>query len=131
MTDDEGLENRRRVLVVEDDPVVSHLIAHLLTRTGFVVEVAADGREARDLVDTLPPPSVVILDVMLPFVDGFEIVERVRGTERWSRVPILMLTSKAQESYVVRAFKVGVNDYVIKPFRPEEFVARVQHLARA
>jgi two-component system, OmpR family, response regulator len=118
-----------RVLVVEDDPVIAHLIEHLLTRKGFVVEVAPDGRRAEQMMNTLSAPAVVILDVMLPFVGGFELVERVRDSPLWSDVPILMLTSKANESYVVRAFGAGVDDYVTKPFRPDELVARVQHLA--
>jgi DNA-binding response OmpR family regulator len=118
----------RRVLVVEDDPVISHLIDHLLRRRGFTVQVASDGHQADELLDTLPPPAVVILDVMLPFVDGFTLVERLRRTPGWASVPVIMLTSKSQESYVVRAFGAGVNDYVIKPFRPEELVARVRRL---
>jgi len=119
-----------RVLVVEDDPVVCHLIQHLLARIGLAVEVAEDGRRAQEIVRTQSPPSAVVLDVMLPFVGGFEIVGCVRSEPRWTRVPILMLTSKSQESYVVRAFGAGVNDYVTKPFRPEEFIARVRHLVR-
>ncbi len=119
-----------RVLVVEDDPVIAHLIEHVLTRRGFVVEVAADGLRAEQIMNTLSPPAVLVLDVMLPFIGGFELVERVRGSELWSDVPILMLTSKSNESYVVRAFGAGVDDYVTKPFRPDELVARVRHLAR-
>jgi len=118
-----------RVLVVEDDPVIAHLIEHLLTRKGFVVEVAADGRRAQQMMNTLSPPAVVVLDVMLPFIGGFELVERMRDSPLWADVPILMLTSKANETYVVRAFGAGVDDYVTKPFRPDELVARVQHLA--
>jgi DNA-binding response OmpR family regulator len=117
------------VLVVEDDRVVSRLIEHLLTREGFVVHLATDGRQAEQMMTTLPPAAVIVLDVMLPFVDGFELVERLRGTSKWADVPILMLTSKATETYVVRAFGAGVNDYVTKPFRPEELVVRVQRLA--
>ena len=118
-----------RVLVVEDDPVIAYLIEHLLTRKGFVVDVAADGRRAEQMMNTLSPPAVVVLDVMLPFVGGFELVERIRASVLWADVPILMLTSKANESYVVRAFGAGVDDYVTKPFRPDELIARVQHLA--
>jgi DNA-binding response OmpR family regulator len=118
-----------RVLVVEDDPVIAYLIEHLLTRKGFVVDVAADGRRAEQMMNTLSPPAVVLLDVMLPFVGGFELVERMRSSALWADVPILMLTSKANESYVVRAFGAGVDDYVTKPFRPDELIARVQHLA--
>jgi DNA-binding response OmpR family regulator len=119
----------RDVLVVEDDPVVSGLIDHMLRRRGFAVHVAADGRRANELLDSMDPPAVVVLDVMLPYVDGFELIKRIRHTPRWENVPIIMLTSKSQESYVIRAFEAGVNDYVVKPFRPEEFVARVRRLA--
>jgi DNA-binding response OmpR family regulator len=119
----------RRVLVIEDDPVIAYLIEHLLTRKGFVVEIAVDGRRAEQMMNTLSPPAVVVLDVMLPFVGGFELVERMRESPLWADVPILMLTSKANESYVVRAFGAGVDDYVTKPFRPDELVARIQHLA--
>ena len=118
----------RKVLVVEDDAVISHLIDHVLRRRGFNVQVASDGQQADELLDTLPPPAIVILDVMLPFVDGFTLVERLRRTPGWTSVPVIMLTSKSQESNVVRAFGAGVNDYVIKPFRPEELVARVRRL---
>src|SRR5690348_6712764 len=110
-----------RVLVVEDDPVIAHLIEHVLTRKGFVVDVAPDGRLAQAML-TETPPAVIVLDVMLPFVGGFELLARIRETPRWAHVPILMLTSKANENYVVRAFGAGVSDYVTKPFRPEELV---------
>jgi DNA-binding response OmpR family regulator len=119
-----------RVLVVDDDPVVAQVIERVLTRKGFLVDVAADGRVAAQIMHTLPPPAVVVLDVMLPFVGGFELVEQMRHSPQWADVPILMLTSKANESYVTRAFGAGVDDYVTKPFSPDELVARVRHLAR-
>jgi DNA-binding response OmpR family regulator len=115
-------------LVVEDDPVIAYLIEHVLTRKGFAVDVAVDGRRAQQML-TQPPPVVVVLDVMLPFVGGFELIEWFRGTPEWAHVPILMLTSKANENYVVRAFGAGVADYMTKPFRPEELAARVRRLA--
>ena len=118
-----------RVLVVEDDAVIGHLISHLLTRSGFIVELAADGQRAQELLDRVTPPTVVVLDVMLPFVGGFELIERVRAKPQWAKVPILMLSSKSHENYVVRAFGAGVDDYVTKPFRPDELIARVRRLA--
>ena len=71
------------------------------------------------------------MDVMLPYVGGFELITEIRQTSGWERVPVIMLTSKSQERDVLRAFDAGVNDYVVKPFRPEEFVARVRRLADA
>jgi len=121
----------RDVLVIEDDPVVSRLVEHLLTRRGFSVHVAADGLHAQSLLKTLPRPAVIVMDVMLPYVGGFELITEIRQTSGWERVPVIMLTSKSQERDVLRAFDAGVNDYVVKPFRPEEFVARVRRLADA
>lgn len=119
----------RDVLVIEDDPVVSRLVEHLLVRRGFIVHVAADGLQAQQLFKTLPRPAVIVLDVMLPYVSGFELMAEIRRTPGWDGVPVIMLTSKSQERDVLRAFDAGVNDYVVKPFRPEEFVARVRRLA--
>lgn len=130
--DEARAESKRQgsaVLVVEDDPVVSKLIDHVLTRRGFAVTLAFDGRQARAIVEASAPPAVIVLDVMLPFVDGFELVASVREQPGWAKVPILMLTSKSHENYVIRAFGAGVDDYVVKPFRPEELAARVKRLA--
>jgi DNA-binding response OmpR family regulator len=121
----------RDVLVIEDDPVVSRLVEHLLMRRGFTVHVATDGLQAQNLLKTLPHPAVIVMDVMLPYVSGFELISEIRQTAGWDRVPVIMLTSKSQERDILRAFDAGVNDYVVKPFRPEEFVARVRRLADA
>jgi len=121
----------RDVLVIEDDPVVSRLVGHLLTRRGFTVHVAVDGLQAQSLLQTMSRPAVIVLDVMLPYVSGFELIAEIRQIPGWERVPVIMLTSKSQERDVLRAFDAGVNDYVVKPFRPEEFVARVRRLADA
>jgi len=117
----------RSILVVEDDRVIATLLRHLLERRGYAVEVAADGRAALDRLAG-DPPGLVVLDVMLPFVDGFEVIERIRGTEGWRDVPIVMLTVRSQERYVVRALDAGANDYVIKPFKPGELAARIRRL---
>lgn len=119
----------RDVLVIEDDPVVSRLVEHLLIRRGFAVHVAVDGLQAQTLLKTLAPPAVIVMDVMLPYVSGFELIAEIRQTPGWNDVPVIMVTSKSQERDVLRAFDAGVNDYVVKPFRPEEFVARVRRLA--
>lgn len=118
------------ILVVEDDLIVSGLLVHTLTRRGFVVHLASDGRRAAELLEALPPPSLVLLDVMLPYMDGFELIQRIRAKVDWREVPIIMLTSKSQESSIVRALDAGASDYIVKPFRPEELVARVRRFVR-
>ena len=119
------------VLVVEDDPVVSRLVGHLLTRRGYRVQHVADGLRAQQMLTAEHKPAVVVLDVMLPYVSGFELMAQIRSTPGWGDVPVIVLTSKSQESDILRAFDSGVNDYIVKPFRPEEFVARVRRLADA
>jgi DNA-binding response OmpR family regulator len=119
----------QEVLVVEDDMVVSRLVTHLLTRRGYKVQHAADGLRAQQMLASDHKPAVVVLDVMLPYVSGFELMSQIRNTPGWNDVPVIVLTSKAHESDILRAFDSGVNDYVVKPFRPEEFVARVRRLA--
>jgi DNA-binding response OmpR family regulator len=123
-----GGQPSRDVLVVEDDPVVARLVAHLLTRRGYTVRHAPDGIHALAMLEKGDKPAIVVMDVMLPYVSGFELITRIRSTPAWSAVPVIMLTSKAHESDITRAFESGVNDYVVKPFRPEEFVARVRRL---
>jgi DNA-binding response OmpR family regulator len=114
------------VLIVEDDRAILTLLNHMLERRGYRVRTAADGREATAIIDEVDPASLVLLDVMLPYVDGFELIRRIRETDPWSRVPVIMLTSKTQERDVVRALDAGANDYVVKPFKPEELIARVR-----
>ena len=109
--------------------VVSRLVTHLLTRRGYKVQHAADGLRAQQMLAADHKPAVVVLDVMLPYVSGFELMSQIRRTPGWENVPVIVLTSKSHESDILRAFDSGVNDYVVKPFRPEEFVARVRRLA--
>ncbi|HWP54849.1 MAG TPA: response regulator [Pyrinomonadaceae bacterium] len=118
-------------VVVEDDQIIVTLLEHLLSRRGFDVRIALDGRQATDLVDTLPsPPALVLLDVMLPYLDGFEIIKKIREHDTWKHVPIIMLTAKSQEQNIVRALDHGANDYLIKPFRPEELLARIRRVTK-
>jgi two-component system alkaline phosphatase synthesis response regulator PhoP len=118
------------ILVVEDDPVVARLVGHLLTRRGFTVHLAADGLRARELLATLRRPAVVVIDVMLPYVSGFELIAEIRNTPEWERVPVIVLTSKSHESDVLRAFDAGVNDYVVKPFTPDTLQEKINAILR-
>jgi len=118
-------------VVVDDDQVIVMLLQHLLSRRGFGVQIAADGRQAVDFLKTLPqPPTLVLLDIMLPYLDGFELIKMIREHPTWNSVPIIMLTSKSQERNIVRALDHGANDYIVKPFRPEELLARIRRLTK-
>jgi DNA-binding response OmpR family regulator len=118
-----------RILVVEDDPDIAELVARYLERDGYVVERTTSGREALARVATRPP-SLVILDLMLPELDGLEICRLLRGNEKTSAVPIIMVTARAEESERIVGLEVGADDYIAKPFSPNELVARVRALLR-
>lgn len=115
------------ILVIEDDEHIGQILTFILQRQGYRTTLAADGLAARnEIVSTNEPPSLVLLDVMLPYIDGFELVQIIRAQQGWQEVPILMLTAKHAEKDIVRALDEGANDYVVKPFQPNELLARVR-----
>ena len=117
-------------LIVEDDDQIAFLLQFILEREGFRVHLARDGRQAQQFIDSLPPPAVVTLDVMLPYADGFELLNLLRAKPEWKGLPVLMLTSKSQEKDIVRALEAGATDYILKPFKPDELRARVRRLVK-
>lgn len=120
----------QRILMVEDEEDIAFLIRFMLERHGFVVEYAADGRQALEKLANTSPPDLTLMDIMLPYHDGLELIERLRAQPGWERVPVLMLTAKAREGDIVRALELGADDYVTKPFQPEELLARIRRLLR-
>jgi len=118
------------VLVVEDDVHIAHVLSFILERQGYRVTHVADGRAAVQHVMAEPAPDLVLLDVMLPYVDGFEIVGLIRAQAGWEAVPVLMLTAKNTERDTVRALDAGANDFIIKPFQPQELLARLRRFLK-
>jgi DNA-binding response OmpR family regulator len=118
-----------RVLVVEDDPDIAQLVAHYLEKAGFTTEIASSGRDALASV-AAQPPDLLVLDLMLPQVDGLEICRVVRGNDATASVPIIMLTARAEASDRIVGLEIGADDYLAKPFSPGELVARVRALLR-
>ncbi len=120
-----------RALVVEDDQAISSLLAFIFQREGYAVEALHDGMQADDRISsTQAPPDVVILDILLPRVDGFALLRKIRQEPAWKDVPVVMISALGDEQNVVRALDLGANDYVPKPFQPEELKARVRRLIR-
>ncbi|MFN7087512.1 MAG: response regulator transcription factor [Burkholderiales bacterium] len=118
-------------LIVEDDDQIAYLLRFILEREGFTVRLARDGRNAQRLIEELEPPALITLDVMLPYIDGFQLLGLMRDQPAWESVPILMITAKSQEKDIVRALDAGANDYIVKPFKPDELRARIKRLARS
>ncbi|MET3770303.1 DNA-binding response OmpR family regulator [Marisediminicola sp. UYEF4] len=116
-----------RILVVEDDPDVLTLVMHKLRRAGHDVTSAMDGEAGLASVRA-EHPELVILDWMMPRMTGLEVCHAVREDPAVSRTRILMLTAKAQEEDVERAFASGADDYILKPFNSKELLARIDAL---
>lgn len=118
-----------RILIVEDDPDIADLVARYLDKAGFTTERAASGREALQAI-AAKAPDLLVLDLMLPQVDGLEVCRLVRANEATSAIPIIMLTARAEESERIVGLEIGADDYLTKPFSPHELVARVRALLR-
>src|SRR5207247_32323 len=118
-----------RILIVEDDPDIAELVSRYLDKAGFQTERVASGRDALKRI-TAQPPDGLVLDLMLPHVDGLEICRIVRANEKTATVPIIMLTARGDESERIVGLELGADDYLAKPFSPSELVARVRALLR-
>lgn len=115
-----------KVLMVEDEEDTASLLRFLLERVNYRVVHAKDGRSAQELVDTMPLPDIVLLDVMLPFVSGLQVLTYIRGKIEWDKVPVVMLTADGSEHDIKRALENGANDYMLKPFNPRELTTRLK-----
>ncbi|MCB9496421.1 MAG: response regulator transcription factor [Fibrobacteria bacterium] len=121
----------RRILLIDDDPIFSTVLQHVLSREGYQVEQLADGRAATERVHSeTPPPDLVVSDIMLPFLDGFQLVAIMRSNTAWERIPIVMLSAKGQESDIQHALDNGADDYLVKPFQHGELLARIRRFLR-
>jgi len=117
------------IAVVEDEPDVSHLIAYHLEKSGFKTKAF---RNAKSFFETLSfeIPSLIILDLMLPDIDGLEVCKKIKNNESTSRIPIIIVTAKGEESDRIVGLELGADDYITKPFSPRELVARVKAVLR-
>jgi CheY-like chemotaxis protein len=121
------VSEKAQVLVADDDPTIVTLLKATLVKHGMECLVAQNGGVAVTLVKA-HRPDAVILDINMPFLDGFEVLHSIKNDPQTRDIPVLMLTSQRQESDVVRSFGLGADDYVTKPFRPMELAARIKRL---
>ena len=118
---------QRKILVVDDDPEVTELLRFNLKGAGFAVGTAPNGRVALKKACSLAP-DLIVLDLMMPELDGFAVCEILRHDPATARIPILMLTAVSSQFARLSGLEAGANDYLTKPFSPRELVARVQLL---
>ena len=119
--------DRLKILVVDDEERMRTLVRDFLARRGFVVLEASDGMEAVDVCFEQKDIALIIMDVMMPRMDGWDAVREIR---KYSTVPIIMLTAKSDEQDELNGFNLGVDEYIRKPFSPKVLVARVEAILR-
>ena len=117
-----------RILVVEDDPDLVALVTRWLERDGHQVQHAPDGANGLESLKRAPLPHLVLLDVMLPKMDGFEVLRQLRAEPRTKDLPVVMVSSFSRDVDVARGRELGANDYIVKPLMEVDFLKRIEHL---
>lgn len=125
------MSGEKKIFVIEDDEDTRALLEFILKRAGFDIDMATDGEAAMEKIATTSPPDAVLLDILMPFHDGFEVLQVIKTSRQWQHVPVIMLTSKEDEDVIVKGFREGITDYITKPFKPAELVARIQRTLNA
>lgn len=118
---------KAKILICDDDPLLRELMQFRLTSKGYEVVQAADGAEALEKTWS-ERPDLVVLDAMMPKSDGFEVLTRIKGDPKLTETPVIMLTARKTEKDIVSALEKGADDYLVKPFIPEELLARLSRL---
>jgi two-component system OmpR family response regulator len=119
-----------RVLLAEDEPNIVESLSFLMERAGFDVTVVTDGRQAMETA-LAQTPTVLVLDVMLPEMDGYEVLRQLRADSRTITLPVLMLTAKGQREDREAALELGANQFITKPFSNSEIIGAIEELAEA
>lgn len=119
-----------KILVVEDDGDIQEILRHWFTRDGYEIQCAASGEEALDLI-AKDCPDLIVLDIMLPGMDGIQVAKTLKGDPKRNAIPIVMLTARSEETDIIEGFDAGADDYVTKPFSPRVLTARVQAVLRS
>jgi putative two-component system response regulator len=117
-----------RILIIEDDPDLVALVKHWLERDGHQVQHAPDGAGGLESLKSAPLPHLVLLDVMLPKMDGFEVLRQLRAEPRTKDLPVVMVSSFSRDRDAARGRELGANDYVVKPLMEIDFLKRIEHL---
>ncbi len=118
---------RPRVLVADDDPIVQQFVSSILVENRFDVFTASDGRQALDMVRELRP-DLVILDLIMPYRDGYEVLRLLQEKEETRKIPVIILSAKSREEDIIRGLEAGAEDFMIKPFNALELVARARKI---
>jgi|GEM_PF-1904214 len=114
------------VIIVEDDALIRQMVVAILARFNMEVIEVDDGQDAHNLINSITPVRLVLLDIVLPNINGIQLLALIRQKPIWSRIPVVMLTSSTDAVHVRKALSGGAKDYIVKPFRADDFVSRLQ-----
>lgn len=116
------------ILVVENNQHISAIVDLLLNRSGYHTHTVQNGEIALQYISQHEPVNLVLIDVDLPVVNGYTVVKKISANSKWKNVPIVFLSGQATENEIITCFELGASDYILKPFLPAEFVARIRRL---
>ena len=128
MSQTEAAGGEHHILVVDDEPHIGRIIQMKLERGPYRVSLASDGRQALELLRGEEPVDLVLLDIMMPFVSGFDVLQEIRRYPHRKSTPVIMLTAKGQETDRTRALELGATDFLTKPFSPNKLLGRIDEL---
>lgn len=117
----------KKIVLAEDEPQIARLIEFKLKKEGYSVTWKENGEEALKAIKA-DKPDLILLDIMMPVMDGYEVLRRLKEDENLKSIPVVMLTARAQEKDVVKGINMGAEDYITKPFHPAELLARVKRI---
>ena len=121
--------SKETILIVDDEPDIIELIKYNLKNEGYLILTAQTGEQAVTIVK-ISHPDLMVLDLMLPDIDGLEVTKYLKSNEQTKDIPIVMLTAKGEESDIVTGLELGADDYISKPFSPKVLVARIRAILR-
>lgn len=116
------------VLIIENDAHVAGIVDLLLKHEDYSTRLIRDGQSASQYINYRNPTKLVIVDLELPYADGYSVLKRIRSNKKWQHVPVVIISKKATEKDIVKCFDLGASDYILRPFLPEELVARINRL---
>lgn len=125
-----GTSKKPSILLVEDDEVTAYMLEYLLQREGYTVTRVPDGKQALEAINNKPPFSLALLDIMVPYISGFELISHIRSLPDWDKTAVIMLSGKSQEKDIIKALDAGATDYIVKPFQPGEVLARIRNVIK-
>jgi len=121
--------NKAAILIIEDDPAIQELLSHVMSREGWLLHQAVSGEDGLKILKT-KNVNCILLDIMLPGMDGLKIIKKIKEAGQYSNIPVIMTTAKGEEADIITGLELGADDYVVKPYSPKVLIARVRAALR-